>query len=238
MTTETAAVRPVNSMALGVRGLWESLTAPATFFAAVKQTPTHLVPWIALLIIFIVSFVPIMPLTEEMMVERMQQEMSNRGAAPADAPDSGMFVKIGLVFGAIGVVGLLPLVLASCALFWGNFVFAGKASFGLILSVALYGLYSHFLVKLIDLPLVLASKNIYSGISLAVFAPEASDQSVVWTALSQFSLANIVQVLVMGIALQQIYAIERNKGILIAVLTIGVLALLQIGSAAVGSMVR
>lgn len=238
MTTETGSTAPVSSIPTGIRGLWESLLAPERFFAEIKQKPALVIPWIALALIFLATFIPIMPLTQVLMEERMQEELARQGMQGEKAMGGEKMMMFGLVFGLIGAAGVLPLCVAGLLMFFGNFVFAGKATFAQLLSASLFGLCVHFLCRLIDIPLVLASENIFAGLSLGVFAPQADDQSVLYVLLSQFSLANVAQVWVTGVAMQQIYSVQRNKGLLIAVASIGTLALLHIGSTAVSGLAQ
>jgi hypothetical protein len=135
------------------------------------------------------------------------------------------------------MLSLVPLLTAALALFWGNFVFAGKAKFKQVLSVAVYGELIFALGQLLLLPLVLAKKSVYVSLSLAVLAPEKSFTSILWVALSKIDLFIIWELVVIGVGLSIVYSFPRNKGLGLSVLSVGLLSAIGVAAAALTKLI-
>jgi hypothetical protein len=127
-----------------------------------------------------------------------------------------------------------PLLAALLALFWGNFVMAGRARFKQLLSVMLYGEIIYALGLLIVMPLMLYKKTILVSLSLAAVLPNPDPRSLTYVLLSKVGVFYIWEWIVIGIGLSMVYGFSRNKGFVLAVLSMGLLSLLQVLMAALG----
>ena len=122
------------------------------------------------------------------------------------------------------IVSLIPLVAALLALFWGNFVFAGKASFKQLLSVMAYGSIVSALGMLVVLPMALAKGDLAVGLSLGPLAASQGIESLAFVALSKIDVFIIWEIIVVGIGLAAVYGLPRNKGYRLSVLSTGMLS--------------
>ena len=64
--------------------------------------------------------------------------------------------------------------------------------------------------------------------SPAVLVADQGMQSFWYTALSKISIFHIWEVIVVGIGLSIIYGISRNKGYLLSVLSVGMMAIIHV----------
>jgi hypothetical protein len=146
------------------------------------------------------------------------------------------FMRYNILIGGILALLLTPLIAAAFAAFWGNFVFAGKARFKLLLSIMLYGEIIHALGLLVALPMVLAKKTILVGLSLGVLAVDQGPSSLLYLALSKIDLFIIWEIIAIGIAFSVVYPFSRNKGYVLAVLSMGMLSILHVVFTAVSKL--
>lgn len=217
---------------LGVRGLWESLTKPSEFFAKIKRRPVVLVGYLAIGLAYLL----VMYLLSDLIAEMQLKEMAKNPQMQAGNMPTHEQMKVSvLLFGTIAML-LTPLALAALGMFWGNFVMAGRATFKQLLSVMVYGEWAYALASLVIVPMVLAKGSIAATLSLAVFLPNQDVTSPLWVLLSKISLQHIFEFFIVAIGLERIYGVTRNKGYLLAVLTVGVLALMHVMTTVIGSM--
>lgn len=227
MMAEPAAPAAAPS-GLSLRGLWEVFYKPSQFFAHIKNHPRVLIPWI----LAILATTLTVYLVADFMVELQREAMLNRPnvrpemVPPAEQMKPWMYV--GVVFFA-----LLPLVTAAIAMFWGNFVFGGSARFSQILSVMLYGFWVYMVGGIIQSLMAVAKGSIKASLSLAALVPNRPVDDIVYVALSKISVFQIWEIIVVGIGLSVIYGFSRNKGYLVAVLSVGLMPLLNIVSVAI-----
>jgi hypothetical protein len=67
-----------------------------------------------------------------------------------------------------------------------------------------------------------------------VLVADKGPQSLIYTVLSKISVFHIWEVIVLGMGLAIMYNFPRNKGYVLSVITIGLIALVHIGFAAMG----
>jgi hypothetical protein len=134
------------------------------------------------------------------------------------------------------VFGLIPIIAAALGMFWGNFVFAGNAKFKEVLSVMSYGSLVYALGFIFVIPLMMASDSFLASYSFAAFVSEPELKSVLYVFLSKINLFLIWEIIVIGIGLSVLYKIPRNKGYLLAVLSMGMLPILDVVQTAIKSM--
>jgi len=211
----------------GFKGLYEVVVSPSAYFAKVKQKPTVLVPYIVLglLVLFFFFMSADLLVDWRMTMPDVQEQMSNSGMSEAQMR---VAMKYSIIGGGTIAMLLGPIVIAALAMFWGNFVMAGKARFKQLLSVALWGEYIFALGMLVTLPLMLAKGSIGVSLSLAAFLGQPDPTSVLYVALSKISVFHIWELIVIGFGLSIIYDFPRNKGMWLSVLSMGLLSILQV----------
>ncbi len=224
------------SSSLSIRGVMEVFYKPADFFKELKDHPKILVPYIVFVLVTFVSLFLLKDLIVEVQTSspQFQEQMSKAGQAVTPEMKSMMTMST-LIFGTLAM-SLYPLLVAALALFFGNFVFAGKGSFKKLLSVSLYGGILYMIGSMIIIPMALAKGSLMVSFSLAVLVTDLRLESVAYTALSKISVFHIWEIIVVGIGFGVIYEFPRNKGITLAVLSVGMLSVIHIGFAAIGAM--
>ncbi len=223
LQSEPQAPAPRDS-ALGLKGLFEVFVNPSGFFTRLKNDPKILVPYLVGLVL-VVAFVAmtwrVMDVVQ-MDIGRLLHEKNEQ----IPLPTPGTFTK-SLLGGSIAWALVGPFA-ALRVLFWGNFVMAGKARFGQILSVMLYAEIIAIVGKLLLAPLMISTGSPYVSYSLAALFPQ-DPFSPLRVVLGEFDLFQIWEVIVIGIGLSILYGFSRNKGLLLSVLSMGFLIALKIG---------
>ena len=225
---------PMATSVSSFRGLIEVFYQPSVWFEKLRSDPKVLVPYIVLAIFTAVVFFVLGDLIVKMQMESPQMQEQLQGQPlPAQAAEMMWYST---VIGGSLVMMLVPLAAAALALFWGNVVFAGKASFKSLLSVMLYGELIYAVGNLLVLPLALAKDSLAVGLNLGILVADRGLQDPLFAALSKVDLFVIWEIIVIGIGLSVIYGFPRNKGYKLSVLSMGLLTILGVAGAAIGSM--
>jgi len=225
----------VASRGLSFRGLIEIFYKPSAFFNELKEHPKVLIPYIVLAILLVVFFTVAVDIIYEMQVSSPQFEQRMQGQPLT--PQIEQIMRYQVMIGGPLVILLVPLVAALFGLFWGNFVFAGKARFKQLLSVMLYGEIINSLGMIVILPMILAKKSLMVSLSLGVLAASQGPESILYLALSKIDLFLIWEIIAIGIGLSIIYSIPRNKGYTLSVLSMGMLSILHVVFSAIGKLI-
>ncbi|MEW5995657.1 MAG: YIP1 family protein [Candidatus Zixiibacteriota bacterium] len=223
------------SRGLSFRGLVEIFYKPAEFFAALKDNPKVLVPYIAYAILLIIFFVAAVNVIVEMQLSSPQFQERMQGQTVT--PQIKQWMTYQTMIGGPLVMLLMPLIAAAFALFWGNVVFSGNARFKQLLSVMLYGELIYGLGMLVLLPIILVKKSLLVGFNLGVLAAGQGPDSVLYLALSKIDLFVIWEIIVIGIGLSILYNFTRNKGYLLSVLSMGMLSILHVVFTAIAKLI-
>ncbi len=230
-TDETSlSAAPVSSFS----GLIEVFYQPAAWFEKLRSNPKVLVPYIVLAVLSVLLIFAIKDQLINMILAmpKIQDQLAS-GEIPREAEQ---YLWIGgaasMAFGYI----LAPLLAAALAMFWGNFVFAGKASFKALLSVMLYGDLIFAVGNLLIVPLVWAKDSLAVGLNLGVLVANRGFQDPLFIALSKVDLFIIWEIIAIGIGLSVIYRFPRNKGLWLSVLSMGLLTVFGIAGAFIGSL--
>jgi hypothetical protein len=218
------AVRADPSLAW--RAIIQVFYKPTKIFAELKENPRVLVPYV-LLGLLMFGFVY---LTSDLIYQMQMDnpEVRERLGETELTPQMVQGMKVWIIFGGTAAVLIGPLLYSLIAQFWGNFVFAGKASFKQILSVVLYGEVLFFLGQWLLMPLIIAKQSLFVGFHLGVFMPIKDPTNMAYMGMTKIGLFNIWELIAVGIGLAIVYTFPRNKGILMAVLSIGLLSVLQV----------
>lgn len=229
---ETKEMTESNSYAL--KGIAEVFYDPISLFKKIKESPTILVPYVTLAVIsFIVAYF-LSDLIMQMQLESPGfQEQLNGQELPESAK---AIMKYTSIVGLTISMMLIPIITAAFALFFGNFVMGGKAHYKNLLSMMIYSEIIFIAGSLLIVPMALAKGSMTADLSLGFLVADQGIQSVAFTAFSKISLFHIWELIVAGIGLSIIYDFSRNKGYMLAVLSVGLLSLLHIGAAALGAM--
>jgi len=217
---------------LSVRGLWEVFTSPTCFFDEIRQNPKVLVPLIAIAVTF--SF--FLYFTADIIAQTQIAEMRQKPNMPADQIPTVDSMKMYIWIFSAPVIILSPLIITALAMFWGNFVMAGKATFKQIFSVAVYGEYAFFVASLVVIPLIIAKGSMAVSLSPAILLSDQDITNPLWLALSKLSVFHILEFIIIAIGCQKIYLVSRNKGYLLSVLSMGLIALLHVITTAIGKL--
>lgn len=222
---------------LAWRGLAQVFYSPSSFFAELKNNPKIVVPYLALAIVTFAVFYFMADVIIDLQLQSPQvQESLQLQGMDANSPQLRSAMRLQTMIAAPVVMMLAPLVAALLAWFFGNFVLGGACRFSQILSVMLYSEYLFMLGSLATVPLVLAQESHDFTISLAILVADQGPMSLAYQALSKISLFHIWEIIVAGIGLSTIYGFTRNKGYLLAVLSLGLMALLSVLGTAIGQM--
>ena len=223
-----------DSKGLSFRGLFEVFTQPGKLFAKLKDNPKILVPYLAVIIVSLISMFLIADVLTKTQLE--SDAMRERLQGQPLPPNVEIMIKYNIIiFGSLASI-LLPLITAGIAIFWGNFVYAGKARFKHILSVALYGQFLFDVGGLLASLIIMVKGSIMAPFSLGVLAAGQGLDSIPFIALSKIDLFNIWEIIVIGIGLASIYNFERNKGYMISVLSVGLISVMHIVFALIGKL--
>ncbi|MBD3403042.1 hypothetical protein GF420_09105 [candidate division GN15 bacterium] len=225
--TEPQAPAPAPS-GLSLRGLWEVFFKPADFFAEIKDHPRLIVPWLMVAVATAATIYLMDDFIIKMQMDAMRDNPNMNPSMMPTADQMRPWLYIGVLFWAV-----LPIVTAAIALFWGNFVFGGAAKFSQLLSVMLYGLWLYMIGGVIQAFMALAKGSMKASLSLAVLVPDRPIDDPLYTLLSKLSVFHVWEIIVVGIGLSVLYKFPRNKGYLIAVLSVGLVALIHVASAAI-----
>jgi hypothetical protein len=229
--TAEVSVASQKDAGLSWRGLWQVFSAPTQLFQKLKDQPKILVPYVVLGILLLGFMLMAADLIMKVQMEAMQERLQGR-PMPAQAQ---AFMKISTIVGGTIVFLLEPLIAAALALFWGNFVFAGKARYRQILSVALYGAVLYAVGMWLTLPMILAKGSMMASYSLGVLAVNAGPTSVMYQLLSRIGLFYVWEWVVLGIGLSVVFNIKLGRGIVIALLSSGLISALAVLWAAIAS---
>lgn len=216
---------------LSWRGVIQVFTSPSKLYSDLKDQPRILVPYIifgALMLVFLL-------LVQDYMWEMQKNspQMQAQFGGQDVPPQVETYAKLSIVIGGVLAMLVLPLIEAGLAMFWGNFVFAGKARFKQVLSVFLYGEILFAVGALVHVPLIMAKDSMAVSLSPAIFVADQGVNSFTYQILSKLSLFHIWEIVVVGIGLAAVYGFARNKGYWISVLSLGILSVLS----ALGSLV-
>ena len=146
----------------------------------------------------------------------LQSAIRNRAA---QIPD--LALKISTI--GFGMLAMLvgPLLTAALAFFWGNVVFAGKAQFRQVLSVALYAGVIFSLGILLTWPLMAAKHSVAVSYSLAALVA-GDPTSVAYVALSKIGVFYIWEFVVAAIGFLDHLRLCQEQGVLDFALVVGV----------------
>lgn len=216
------------SKRLSVRGLWEVFTKPTAFFTELSRSPKILVPMVVIAILTLVFFV----LTADMIFElqksspQFQQQMES---APGMTEERMKAITTPFTIGG-GTISMLilPLITAALALFWGNFVMGGRATYRQLLSVALYCQVLFVVGMILLLPMVMAKGDFTASFSLAVLAADKGIENPLYVLLSKFSVFHIWEIIVLGIGCAVTLGIPRSKGLAVSLLSVGLISLIHV----------
>ncbi len=231
MDNSDLAAAPASSSGLAFSGLYQVLISPIEFFAKLKETPKLLVPYILLGICWLVGFFLLKDYIVDLQLEAMRgRDLGASGVTPEDLRG---FTEISAVVGGVLTMLIYPVLAAAIALFWGNVVMAGMAKFRQLVSVVLYGEIVAVVGMFLTLPLIYAKDSILVGLSLgALVSPDP--KSIPFVILSKISIWFVWEIIVVGLGFSAVYGFSRNKGMVLSVLTIGILTLVNVLMSIVG----
>lgn len=228
---------PAPTGGLSWKGIVQVFSEPANFFEKLKTDPKILVPWLVFFVLILGFFLIAGDVITRVQYELMQANIAKQGDLATQQMPTFEQMRWSTIIGGPIVIMLSPLIAAILGYVFGGFVMGGRGSFKQVLSVMLYGEIIYAVGALILAPMMVAKNSIKISISLAAFFRDLPVESPWYVLLSKFGLFNIWEIIVIGIGLSIIYGYSRNKGYLLAVLSMGMISILHVLSAFVfGSM--
>ncbi len=226
---------------LSVKGLYLVFTDPVGFFTKLKERHSIVVPYIVILILALLSAYLIKDLMGRYVFSEMQRQA-------IDSPQMKAAIEQGyvseakmawniMIFGPIFSL-LIPLVGAALALFWGNFVYSGKARFAQILSVMLYANIIYCAGNLLTAVFMRIKDSPSAGFTPAILVADKGLDTPLYTLLSKINPFIIWEIIAVGIGLSILYGFTRNKGYRVSVLSVGLLSILHVVWTAISSLMR
>ena len=221
-------VQKPSDRGLALRGIVQVLYAPAELFKKIKDTPKLLIAWLVFFVLILSFFLIAGDVITNAQLDIMKEKAVKGGQVlPQQMPTFEQMKWSTIIFGSVFIM-LSPLIAGLLGLFFGNVVMAGRASFKQILSVMVYGEIIYALGALIVAPMMVAKNSVKVGFSLATFFKDLSIQSPLYLLLSKVGVFYIWEIIVIGIGLSIIYEFPRNKGYLLAVLSMGMISILHV----------
>jgi len=215
-------------------GIFEIFYNPSRLFTRLKDNPKILEPYILYISITFVFLYLVSDLVVQNQMNSEQFQNRTRGMEVSDEMISNMKLYM-IIFGII-FWAMVPLVIAGLALFWGNFIMAGKAGFKQILSISLYSELLFVIGSLLIVPFMIAKGSLMVTLSPAILVNEQGIESLIYVALSKLSLFHIWEIIVSGIGFSIIFNLKRNKGYILSVLSVGMLSITHIIVKAIGEI--
>ncbi len=209
-------------------GIIQVFSQPSRLFAGIKENPKILVPSLVLFLVMLTFLFLTADLITKVQLELMREKAAEQGVGAVDTmPSAEMMKYMTIIFGSISVL-ISPLIAAGLALFFGSFVMGGQAKFKQIFSVMIYGEIIYALGALVVAPLMLAKNSLQVSFSAAAFFEDLSVQDPLYVALSKIGVFYIWEIVVIGIGLSIIFGFPRNKGYLLAVLSMGLISIFHV----------
>lgn len=219
-TNTAGTVSPEQGVSgLSFKGLYQVFYQPVEFFAQLKNQPKVIVPYLAIIVVLLLSFWLVVDLTMEFAKQqpRFQQQ---------PVPDNILYI-LSVVQPTVAFL-IYPLMVSALAMLVGSFMLGERARFKQIFSVALYGTFIFAVGKLVVAPLMLAKGSVLLSLSLGVLAPEADPTNWLYLLLTKIEVFNIWEIIATGIGFSVVYNLPRNKGYLISVLSVGLLSIIAV----------
>lgn len=226
---------PVGS-GFSVKGLLDVITSPSSFFEKLKDNPKVLVPSIGIFVLAAIAMYLLKDLIIAAQLEVMRAGGQMTETQLRGLERSAFFQNTPMIGAVVVLVG--PFIAGGLAMFVGNFIMSGKAKYWQLVSVMAYSDFVYFAGSMVALPLQVMKETLVPSFSLAVLAPDLSMQEPLFVLLSKISVPYVWELIVAGIGLSIIFQFSRNKGYLLAVLSIGTLSALHVLSAVAGQMAQ
>lgn len=208
---------------LSLRGLWEVFYKPTEFFGKIKDHPRIFIPWIGVAIASALMFYFLADFLVEFQMEAMRKNPNMRPEYMPTAEQMKPWMYVGAL-----ILCLLPLLTGAIAMFWGNFIFGGRAKYSQLLSVMVYGLWVYMVGGVVQAIMALMKGSIKTSLSLAALVPNRPVDDTLYMLLSKFSVFQVWEIVAVGIGLSVVYGFSRNKGYTIAVLSVGLIAAIHV----------
>ncbi len=210
------------------KGIIQVFYQPVQLFTGIKENPKILIPWLVFFVMMFAFFFLTAELIARVQLEIMQKKAEEQGMGTGgQLPTVEMMKYSTMIFGSLAVM-LAPLIAAGLAMFFGNSVMAGRAAFKQLLSVMIYGEIIYAAGALVLAPMMLAKNSLQVSFSLAAFFKNLAIDNPLYVAMSKIGVFYIWEIVVIGIGLSIIYGFPRNKGYLLAVLSMGLISILHV----------
>ena len=221
---------PAPEKGLAFKGLWQVFYEPTAFFTKIKDNPKVLWPWLLGVIFIAIFLVGAADILARIQLEAARAQGHN---IPDNIPMAAIKIPI-IVAGALAFA-LIPLIYAGIAMFWGNVVFGGQATYKQLLCVSAYALLIYCFGSLLHLPMVLAKDSMAVTYSPAILVANQGIESVAYVALSKFGIFNIWEYFAFSIGTGVMYGFKNKNGYIIGLLTLGLISALHVLTTWIGA---
>ncbi len=221
---------PVTEKGLAFKGLWRVFYEPTAFFAKMKDNPKILWAWIMSTLLIVAFMYGASDIIAQIQLDTARAQGQN---IPDNIPMA--YIKIPIIIFSALAFGILPLIYAGIAMFWGNFVFGGLVRYKQLLCVSVYALLIYSFGSLLHLPLVLAKQSMTVTFSPGVLVADQGMQSLAFVALSKFGVFNIWEYFAFSIGVGVMYGFKNKNGYIIGLLTLGLISALHVLSTWIGA---
>lgn len=205
-----------------ISGLWKVFYAPTEFFTQVKDSPKIFWAWIVSILLILVFMVGAADYLAAMQIDAAR-------AQGQSIPDEALpFMKIMVIVTGTIAFALIPLIYAAVAMFWGNFIFGGQASYKQLLCVSAYALIVYNLGAVLHLPMVFAKETIMVSYSPAILFADQGFESVAFVAAAKLGIFNIWEYFAFSIGTGVIYGWKNKNGYIVGILTLGLISAIHV----------
>lgn len=219
------------------KGLVRVFSSPTEFFTKLKDDPKVLVPLLTILVLTLVTVFFLLDQMALLQAEIQSESLRDRGMSEAQIQQilESPMMKVAPLIGSVFVMAT-PFLTAGLAMMIGGFIMGGKSRYWKVVSVMAYCEVIYFAGGLVNLPFQIMKETMTPAFSLAVLAPNLTFTDPLFILLAKIGPFYIWHIIAAGIGLSILFEFSRNKGYLLAVLSIGLLSALHIGTAALGQM--
>lgn len=219
------------------QGLLDVFINPSRLGKALTAKPHWLIPAVLVFAISVITAFLLRDLYASEFASKLIEQSAKSGQSldPADAERMGknIFMLVAIVIGL-----LLPLCTACMLYLVGSFGMGLRNSFTRLFSAAAYTTWLFTFGGLLLVPFAIASGQLGFSVSLGVLLGPPEETNPLWVLLSKFSLFHIWEVIALSLISAEIFQSSRNKGYIIAVISLGVLSGLHVAFTAIGSMMQ
>lgn len=189
---------------------------PSLVLSTLKDRPSWWFPFTIIVIVTIISALS----TTDLQVDAQRDFINNSEIIPEgkkvdmlDALDNqGLLNKfVTPVIGGILSVGISYLIMAGALQLFGNFIYAGQASFKQMFSLVSWGGLINLPELIIKLPIMLAKGTLHAATGPAIFLSSSESKTILYNLLDVFDIFSIWKIVIFSMGFAIIYNFSMKK---------------------------